>query len=167
MKSVQSETSATTWKPKVWIFQSNPKKYRIEESLQTEPSEYWSLNQHAEEIHEGDRILIWLSGAHAGIYALGTVVSEPVWQSDSPTGIDHWRDGAEGKKLKPRVLVRYDSVFLDSPLDKALLQLDSVLSNMRIMRFAQGTNFPVTETEWQAIKVRLHSISGVSASVTE
>jgi EVE domain-containing protein len=167
VKPVQSETSATTPSPRVWIFQANPKKYRIEDSLNAEASEYWSLNQHAEEVHDGDRVLIWLSGANAGIYALGTVVGEPILQTDSSIGIGYWRDPAEGKKLKPRVLVRYDEVFLDCPLEKGLLQLDPLLSNMRIMRFAQGTNFPVTVAEWQAITARLRGTSGVSPSITE
>jgi hypothetical protein len=167
MKPVQSKTSATNSSSRVWIFQANPKKYRIEDALQAEQSEYWSLNQHVQDIHDGDRVLIWLSGSNAGIYAVGTVVGEPVLQMDSPAGISYWRDPAEGKKLKPRALVRYDEVFLDCPLEKALLQLDPLLSNMRIMRFAQGTNFPVTEAEWQAIKKRLHSTSGNNTQVTE
>lgn len=167
MKQVQSETSATASAPRVWIFQANPKKYRIEESLKTEPAEYWSVTRYVQEIHDGDRVLIWISGVKAGICAIGTVVGEPVLQTDSPIGIDHWRDRAEGTKIKPRVLVRYDSVFLDCPLATALLGLDPALSELSILISAQGTNFKVKDEEWQAIKPMLHSIAGVSTLATE
>jgi 5-methylcytosine-specific restriction protein B len=138
-------------KPQTWIFQANPNKYRIEESLQVEQAEYWNLNQHARKVRAGDRVLIWISGKDAGIYALGTVVDDPYSRPDSPAGISYWYNPVEGQQVKPRVLVRYNRIFLDRPLHKVFLEFDPVLSNMKILRFAQGTNFAVTEEEWLAI----------------
>jgi hypothetical protein len=58
-----------------WIFQANPERYRILESLSAQHVELWNLRQHAHDVHAGDRVLIWLSGQDAGIYAIGTVLS--------------------------------------------------------------------------------------------
>jgi predicted RNA-binding protein with PUA-like domain len=142
----------TTGQPRTWLFQANPNKYRIEESLKTESEEEWNLNQHAESVHTGDRVLIWISGAAAGIYAIGEVVAEPRLRPDSPTGLGYWHDRREGEKVKPRVRVRYVQVFLDRPLHKVLLEFDPILTKMGIMRFARGTNFSVTDEEWAAIQ---------------
>lgn len=143
-------------KSHIWIFQANPAKYRIEESLRVERSEYWNLNQHADSVHSGDRVLIWISGKDAGIYGVGTVIDEPQSRPDSAVGIGYWHNPVEGQRVKPRALVRYDQVLLDRPLHKVFLDFDPVLRNMSIMRFAHGTNFPVTEEEWLTIKAWLN-----------
>lgn len=137
---------------KTWIFQANPNKYRIEESLQKEKQEYWNLNQHAKHIKKGDRVLVWISGEQAGIYAIGTVMTSPILKSDSEKGISYWYDPREGRRVKPRVVVKYDEVMLNNPLLKLFLQYDPALWNLNIIRAPRGTNFPVDKDEWEAIK---------------
>lgn len=144
--------TSTPQEPKTWIFQANPQKYRISDSLVAEREEFWNLNQHAKTVKVGDRVLIWICGDEAGIYALGTVVAPPTLTPDSPRGQSYWNLQSEGKRPKPRVRVRYDSIFLDKPLRKTYLECDPLLSNLRILRFPRGTNFPVTEEEWDAIR---------------
>lgn len=54
-----------------WIFQANPKIYRLEEALMDDSAKWnWQVNQHKSEIHRGDRAALWLSGTDAGIYAV-------------------------------------------------------------------------------------------------
>lgn len=137
--------------PRYWVFQANPARYRIHESLRTEVEELWNLNQHASEVHLGDRVAIWLSGAESGVYALGTVVSQPIDQPDSRTGQGYWRANEDGKKVKPRVTVRYDQVLVDRPLLKVFLEADPGLWDLRILRMPMGTNYPMTGTEWCAL----------------
>lgn len=62
---------------RTWIFQGNPDKYRLENALQNEKEEWWNLNQHAKSVRTGDRALIWISGEKAGIYAIGSVLTDP------------------------------------------------------------------------------------------
>ena len=100
----------------------------------------------------GDRVLIWIAGSAAGIYAIGTVLTAPVVQPDSPTGIGYWHNPADGRRSKARVRVRYDRLLLDRPLRKVYLEADPALSNLQIIRFPRGTNFSVSEEEWLAIK---------------
>lgn len=138
--------------PRVWIFQANPNKYRIEEALQDRAEDYWNLRQHAGDVHAGDRILIWVSGDEAGIYALGTVVTEPVVRTDAPESAPYWRPPENGGRPRPRVLVRFDQTYLDQPIKKTFLLTDPVLQGLRVISFPRATNFPVTEEQWLALQ---------------
>jgi 5-methylcytosine-specific restriction enzyme B len=144
---------------RVWMFQANPGKYDIYESLALEKEEFWNLNQYTREVGAGDQVLIWISGADAGVYAVGTVLSDPVIRSDSSTGIGYWVDPSEGFRAKARVRVRYDRVLLERPLLKTYLQADPALWDMRILRFARGTNFPITPDEWSALCQWLNEVT--------
>jgi hypothetical protein len=142
--------------PRTWIFQANPKMYHIDESLRVEAEEYWNLRQNSKKVSVGDRVLIWISGDDAGIYAFGHVKTVPILMPDSATGISYWYDEREGRQPRPRVLVRYDRVWLDRPLRKVFLQNDPDFWDHQIIRFPVGTNFAVSETEWQALRVWLN-----------
>lgn len=137
---------------RTWIFQANPNKYHIFESLRNETEELWNLNQHAREVAPGDRVLIWISGEKAGIYAVGTVITAPILMADTPSGQRYWIDKASGKWVKARVRVRYDQVLLEHPLLKDIIACDPDLWDLTILRRPRGTNFPVTANEWQAIQ---------------
>ena len=154
MSQDRSPTSARAgaFPRKTWIFQANPNKYRIKQSLQIERAEYWNLNQHAQDVGIGDRILLWISGSAAGIYAVGTVLTSPVPMPDSATGLAYWQDPLAGRRIKPRVLVRYDHVFLNQPLRKAYLEADPELWDLRILRLPRGTNFVVSDDQWRALE---------------
>jgi len=138
-----------------WIFQANPSMYRIEDSLGVEREEKWNLRQHRRAVQLDDRVLIWMAGKRAGIYAIGTVKTSPVIESDSPKGIGYWNDKRQGYRPIARVQVLYERVFLDRPLLRDFLLCDPELWNLKILRNPRGTNFAVTEPEWIAIKVWL------------
>lgn len=135
-----------------WIFQANPGRYAIHDSLRREEEEWWNLNQYASSVKPGDRVAIWLSGQYSGIYAIGTVVEGPVRRADSLQGQAYWTDPADGRREKPRVRIKYDLVIADHPLYKAFLEADSQLWDLRVIHFPRGTNFPVTTEEWRALE---------------
>lgn len=136
---------------RTWIFQANPDRYRISDSLRSEEREMWNLNQHTREVHAGDRVFIWISGESAGIYAVGTVTSEPVKMPDTPTGQGYWRERQGGKQPRPRVDVKYTRKRLDRPLLREFMLADPVLRDLEIIKSPRGTNFPVSERECEAI----------------
>ncbi len=142
-----------------WLFQANPNRYHIQESLGAEREEFWNLNQHAEDVHCGDRVLIWICGEDAGIYAVGTLVSAPEVRPDSATGMGYWVQPADGRRPKTRVRVRYDHVFLDHPLLKAFITCDPVLARLAVIRSPRGTNYVVSDDEWRAISTWLDEAS--------
>jgi EVE domain len=140
---------------RTWIFQANPLLYRIEESLRVEQKEKWNLRQHQRDVQIGDRVLLWMAGKRAGIYATGVVMTSPIIESDSPKGIGYWNDKRQGYRPIARVLVQYERVLLDRPLLRDFLRCDPALWNMKILRSPRGTNFGVTEEEWLAIQAWL------------
>ena len=141
---------------KYWLFQANPTKYRIFEALEQKEEDYWNLNQHASHVNVGDRVLIWICGNAAGIYAVGTVMTAPVVMPDAPSGATYWRPPSNGSQPRPRVLVRFDQKFLDQPLAKAFLQTDPVLSGLRVLHQPRATNFMVTDEQWAALHPWIH-----------
>lgn len=140
---------------RTWIFQANPKRYRIEESLRVESDELWNLNQHAQKVRAGDRVLVWMSGPRAGIYAVGSIISDPAETPDTPIGQGYWTNERDGVHPRPRVLVAYERVLIDRPLLKCYLECDPSLDDLQVLRQPRGTNFPVTEEEWDALKAWL------------
>ncbi|MBK6699281.1 MAG: EVE domain-containing protein [Saprospiraceae bacterium] len=62
--------------PNYWVFQANPTKvYRIIDALKVGLLQSWMVNQYKKEIQTGDKVILWVSGETAGIYALATVSS--------------------------------------------------------------------------------------------
>ena len=134
-----------------WIFQANPAHYNIAQSLSNEGTELWNCMQHAAKIKTGDRVLIWISGKQAGIYAVGEVLTDPVGRQDTERGQGYWKSGG-GKMLRPRVQVKYHRVLLDRPLLRQLLMWDPALGNLKVLVQPRGTNFSVTPEEWTALE---------------
>jgi len=134
-----------------WIFQANPARYEILKTLARYSVELWNLRQHAQAVRPGDRVYIWVAGDDAGIYAVGTVLTPPQVMPDSTTGISHWTDPREGRRLVARVQVRYDRLLLNRPLLKQYLQADPILRDLTILRSPRGTNFAVTAEQAQAL----------------
>jgi predicted RNA-binding protein with PUA-like domain len=129
-----------------WIFQASPDAYKLIDALAALSDNWvWEVNQHASEIHSGDKAMIWKAGEESGVYALAEVTSEPEMRLDEDV---HWVDKARGQTPSLRVTIRITARFLEKPLLRSQLKLDPQLEKLSILRFAQGTNFPVTETEW-------------------
>jgi hypothetical protein len=105
----------------------------------------------------GDGVLLWKAGKDSGVYALGEVATEPAPLPDADV---HWSAASRSDALepRPRVRVKILSTYLDRPLLRSQLKMDPKLSSLSILRFAQGTNFPVSDGEW----ARLQELLGVT-----
>ena len=89
-----------------WIFQANPNNYDILRSLKVEPKDSWGCRQHAKKISSNDRVLIWVSGKQAGIYAIGRTLNNPEPDTDSQIGMKYWKNPNTGRIPRPRVWVK-------------------------------------------------------------
>jgi len=138
-----------------WIFQGNPKLYRVLDAIWDFERLPWSANQHRDEIFPGDGVLVWMSGQDAGIYAIAEVLEAPTQWEELPDN-GYWLDTAQMKE-KPYCLIRLTTKMLYKPLLRATLKEDPILSELSILRMAQGTNFPVTPEQWR----RVFEIKGV------
>ena len=145
-----------------WIFQADPKRYRLLDALADLDEIVWEVNQHLREIHAGDGVLIWQAGAEAGIYGIGEVATEP---APMPAHDPYWTEdeGERAAQPKPRVKLRVTQRLLDRPLLRSELRQDPSLQSLSILRFAQGTNFPVSEEEW----TRLQELLGLGPKPLE
>ena len=70
---MDSESIPNLENKKIWIFQSNPKYYRILEALEALDEIVFMITRYRNEIKKGDAVLLWVSGKYAGIYAIGKV----------------------------------------------------------------------------------------------
>lgn len=154
---VKNELNTIRRNNRVWIFQANPNRYDILNAL-LDPAldkQGWMVNQHRDEIKQGDIALIWMSGKEAGIYAICEVISDPSFMIDPPEEEKYWTNDKDKEQSRLRVKIRIIKNLVNNPLLRAELKGIRELSNLSILRFSQGTNFPVTQDEWKIIKNKI------------
>lgn len=138
---------------RIWIFQANPKRYKIIEALADEKIKeiHWSVNQHKKEIVAGDIGIIWLSGKKAGIYAITKITTNPRNITESEIEKKYWIDEGNEKGERFRVRMKIEKKLWEKPLFKEIITNTSGLQAMKIIRNPRGTNFEVTQNEWNII----------------
>lgn len=125
----------------VWMFQAHPRIYDLENGLRREKYNDWQVTRYRGEVQPGETVVYWKAGEHRGIYGLGKIISNPHQRSDGDWVVDVEYLG----HLKQPI---YHDEFIDHP----------ILSQMHIMRSAQGTNFRITSEEWTALEPVLGEI---------
>lgn len=146
----------------VWIFQANPKRYDLLDFLarpSTQPGivDDWTLRQHAKDVSDGDTVLLWTAGAQAGIYAIGTVVGESFMRPRQD-----W-EPEDAPPESPTIHYRLDRILDHSVLRRDLVN-HPVLKDLSVIRQPQGTNFPVSEQQWEVLRPLIESPSGTQAT---
>ena len=133
-----------------WLFQGNPKYYRIVDAIQDFEQMPWLVTRCAKDMAIGDGVLIWMSGAKSGIYAIAEIVEAPKTLESRPD-IGYW---IETDKLTPTSLhtkIRFTSKLVDKPLLRSDLLNDPVLKDLTVIRVPNSTNFKVTAEQWQRV----------------
>lgn len=142
----------------VWIFQANPNRFDILNAL-ADPHlklQKWQVNQYKDEVKKGDIALLWMSGKESGIYAVTEVISDPQMMPDFPEEEKYWMNEADKgvKTLKVNIEIKNDMT--NAPLFRKKIKTIPELKNLSILKFFQGTNFPVTQEEWSVIKDKIN-----------
>ena len=145
----------------VWIFQANPNRYDILNALGDPAlqSQCWQVNQHKDRIKLGDLALIWMSGREAGIYAVTEVTSEPTVMSDLPGEEKYWVNEEDRGAQRLKVMVTIRENLINHPVYRHQLLDAEGLKNLSILKFWQGTNFPVSDVEWGVIRKMINGIA--------
>lgn len=138
----------------VWIFQANPKIYDVLNALSDEllNTIHWQVNQHKTEIKKDSIGIIWMSGCDSGIYAITQIITDPYITEELPDDSRYWIDETkkkEGPRL--RVKMKIENRLSSRPLFRSKLKEIEGLENLSILKQPQGTNFPVTDEEWEII----------------
>ena len=132
-----------------WVFQANPNRYDILGALSDPEYEetMWSVNQHRDKIRSGDTAFIWMSGPSAGIYAVADITSDPRMVSGDADDDRYWRSSADVGAPRLVVGIRITRNLVSAPILKSELLGIPQLRDVEILRFAQATNFAVTQTQ--------------------
>ena len=129
-----------------WVFQANPRFFNLPGALQ-EISEFtWTTRQHRGDIKAGDKTYLWESGPAGGILATAMIETDPAVIPNSANSRRFELQPDEFAGEEARVLLAIRDV-LTSPISRAELLDNPILSGMQILKAPQGTNFPVTERE--------------------
>jgi hypothetical protein len=134
-KTVDSELNSS--KRNVWIFQGNPKKYEVYNSLLDESlkEDTWLVSRYRDDIRIGDIALIWKAGQRSGIYAVGEILTNPQEMYDPPESRKYWKSEVDKNKKAVRVLIQYKlKLRLTNALFSKELRLISELRNMEIFK---------------------------------
>ena len=114
-----------------WVFQANPNRYRIVEALRNtnDNSNWnWMVNQHKKFIKEGDKVILWVGGKAAGVYALATVTSSIKDMKDKPGG---YAIDPSMNDSTDRVDLYIDYNLSDNPILKSKILSVAELKNMK------------------------------------
>jgi hypothetical protein len=132
-----------------WLFQANPKYSQILEAIQKLDGIYWLVTRYDKEITPSNRVLIWIAGKQAGIYAIAEVAAKPQFM-DEPPDIDIWTMPIRAK-ARFYTPVTFQQKLLDTPLLKSVLLYDHILYDMEVIRRPHNTNFRVSEVQWNQV----------------
>lgn len=158
--SSQRSKIVTTLQPvragsRAWIFQTNPLRYGVLKALSNtslnDGIKCWQINQHGKEIKSGDMAFIWMSGKNSGIYAVAEVISDPEVMKDLPEDDKFWVSDEDKNQARLRVKMKIRGTFLNNPLFRVKIKATPGFENLSILKYFQGTNFPVTRDEYKKL----------------
>jgi len=129
-----------------WIFQSHPDYFDLVASLKVFKEHRWTINRYKDKIHAGDTVYLWQAGKNAGIYAIGTVATEPALMPEDKRELQFSKSTEKVDKLRLRSIVKINKV-LKTPVLRENLLKEPKLSDLLIFRQPAGTNFPVSQTQ--------------------
>jgi hypothetical protein len=136
----------------IWVLQANPKVFDISSFLDgTDTIENWSVSRYLDDIREGDRVVFWVSGEQAGVYALGEVTGAPfegeVDQANLLDASHDWR------WLVP---IELTVELWDAPVLRSDLKADDRFADESIIRIPGAANpHPLSTSAFTAILERV------------
>lgn len=153
--------------PRYWIFQGNPDRFDVDGYVQGRLEIVWTVRQHKERILAGDRVLIWKSGAAGGVIADCSVTAPPSAEipEDAP---ELWKAKPANQTGEMRCTLRVEDSLVNTPIGRTAIR--EVLPDLSIVKAPQGTNFEITETDYEKImdlkESRIASLPFDSASLS-
>ncbi|MGB7443189.1 MAG: EVE domain-containing protein [Coleofasciculaceae cyanobacterium] len=122
-----------------WLFQGNPKCYRIIDAIRDFEQMPWLVTRYAKEIAVGDGVLIWKAGQNTGISAIAEII-EPPQMLDTVPDIRYWIDKS-CLGTRPQARIRFTTKLLEKPLLQEQLKHDFVLKDLIVIRVPNSTNY--------------------------
>ncbi|XVV01323.1 EVE domain-containing protein [Actinosynnema sp. CA-248983] len=132
-----------------WLLQCNPAVWDVWSWWQNGATglKHWTVAKHHHEIRTGDRFAFWVSGKGAGMYATGTVLSDPYETSDFD---GHW--SSPPTKAAHVVDLRFDRYLFDNPiLRRSLARRPEFAESLVIKMPGYGNPIPLTAEQWRVL----------------
>lgn len=129
-----------------WIFQGNPKIYDAVSALNNSVVSTWTVSAHKDKIKEGDKFILWLTGANAGCYALGTIASGVNMMKEEDAEMSYYLSPTPQVE-NTRVKVIIDHNFAHRPILHELIKNDETFIDFKGGN--QGTNFSATQEQYE------------------
>ena len=136
--------------PEHWIFQGNPKIFDVRGYVSNHKEIVWSVNQSKHQIKAGQTGYLWQAGPDGGVIAMGTVLTDPQIMKQNPNAEPYVRDREAFPEEHPRVRLQIDAV-LSEPIDRNELMQHPILKNLTILKFANATNFMISNEQYNAL----------------
>lgn len=133
-----------------WIKQANPAYFDILAASRELSEITAEIRQHRRRIRAGDTFYYWMTGANAGIIAIGDVLSAPAIlpQLDEERRFNRGDDRFDTTELRVRVRIRS----LMRALPRETLLNHPILRDVGVFRRAQGTNFSLSPEQGTALE---------------
>ena len=112
---------------------------------------HWYVGQHKKRIKKAHVALIWMSGKESGIYAVAQIMSDPLETEEDEAEKPYWLSTEKDTTSTLRVKLKIVKTMINNPVFRHEVKAKESLKSLSILRFAQGTNFPVTDDEWAVI----------------
>lgn len=148
-----------------WLFQSNPKYYRILDAIQDLEQMPWLVNRFANQMSVGDGVLIWISGQDSGIYAIAKILELPQAINNFPDE-DYWLDQDRRSKDKNLnfAIIQFTNKLVNNPILRNQVKEDDILKELMVIRQPQSTNYAVTLGQWERVKQLINGIESIIPS---
>lgn len=142
-------TSAGT---SIWLLQCNPDKFDVFGMLdEGDVPKCWSVSRYLDDIRAGDRVVFWISGEAAGVYALGEVVGSP-----EPGVVDAYHVGDDSPAWDTFVPIDLMVDLWDTPILRRDLKSDPRFAEESIIKVPGAANpHPLSAKGFQAILERI------------
>jgi|GEM_PF-778511 len=146
----------------VWIFQGNPKHWKVVEALRDSALKTWMVKAHKSKITPGDRVIIWLTGEAPGCYALAEVTSKA---QAMPPDSGNYKLTDKVDDETPRVTLDIVHNLHDCPVTLEQIVNHPLMAAEAALKVGkQGTNFSATHTQYETIAAIIESRGTTSMS---
>ncbi len=128
-----------------WLFQGNPVTWpgMTEYFGNLTGDGEWSVRRHGEDMQPGDQVAFWSSGTAGGVVAVGELTSG-IFERPTPD----WYDSEAPTEPAVRFAMRR---LVTPPVRRWECLDDEVLKDLPVLRFPQGTNYPLNNEMWERI----------------
>lgn len=128
-----------------WIFQANPKVFRLKTALRYEVLETFAVTAHKKHVQIGDKVILWQTGKEAGVYGLASITSDIGDIEISEAEAHYYKTIPE----TPRVKIQVEYNLWRKPITKELLPNSSSFDEF--YAGLPGSNFKATQSQYQEI----------------